>query len=240
MTTPSPGTLWKGALVLDDVEDFGPEGFDAAYGFGGDGEDAVDAVGEFEGGEGFGELVAAEAVGFGADDEVGTVHGAEGVDEEGVAFLWGDVGVDEADAEGELLALGEIGLDEFGPFGGDGPGDFGVAVAGQVGEDERRTRGEFGFGAFMEGEEVDGAGAAGGGGDLRFLGAEQGVDERGLADVGAAQEGDFGGVEGAADVGEVVGAHGGEQELGDETHDLSLPLVVQACAETCGGDGSLG
>ena len=216
-------------LVLDDVEDLGPEGFDAAYGFGGDGEDAVDAVGLLEGGDGLGELVAAEAVGFGADDEVGAAHGLESVDEEGVALLGRDVGVDEADTEGELFALADVGLDELGPFGGDGAGDLGVAVAGEVGEDEGGAGVEFELGTFVEREEVDGAGAAGGGGHLRFFRSEKGVDEGGLAYVRAAEEGDFGRVEGAGDVGKVVGAHGGEQELGDETHRLSLSLVRNAC-----------
>jgi len=48
------------------------------------------------------------------------------------------------------------------------------------------------------------------------------IDERRLADVGAAEEGDFGGAGGAGVVGEVVGAHGGEQELGGEAHRFSL------------------
>ena len=216
-------------LVLDDVEDLGPEGFDAAYGFGGDGEDAVDAVCLFECGDGFGELVAAKAVGFGADDEVGAMHGLEGVDEEGVALLRGDVGVDETDAEGELFALADVGLDELGPLGGDGARDLGVAVAGEVGEDEGGAGVEFELGAFVEREEVDGACAAGGGGDFGFFGAEEGVDEGGFADVGSAEKGDFGGVEGAGDVRKVVGAHGGEQKFGDETHRLSLSLVGDVC-----------
>ncbi len=211
-----------GGLALDDAQDFGPEGFYAGGGFGGDGEDAVDVVGGFEGGYGFGELVAAKAVGFGADDEVGAVHGLEGVDELGVAVLGRDVGVDEADAEGKLLAFAEVGLDEAGPVGGDGFGDLSVAVAGEVRENEGGADVEFGFCAFVEGEEVDGAGAAWGGGDFSFFGAEERVDKRGLADIGAAEEGHFGGVEGAGGVGEVVGAHGGEQEFGDKAHGFSI------------------
>ncbi len=47
-----------------------------------------------------------------------------------------------------------------------------------------------------------------------------------------AEEGDFGGVEGARRVGKVVGAHGGEQEFWNEAHGLSLSLVEAVCAET--------
>ena len=39
-------------------------------------------------------------------------------------------------------------------------GDFGVAVSGQIGEDERGAGFNLVAGAFMKGEEVDGAGAA--------------------------------------------------------------------------------
>jgi hypothetical protein len=60
---------------------------------------------------------------------------AEPVDELFVAWLRGDVRIDEADAEAECLAFFEIRLDEGGPLGGDGLGDFRVAVARQVGED---------------------------------------------------------------------------------------------------------
>ena len=76
--------------------------------------------------------------------------------------------------------------------------------------------------AFVKSEEVDGAGTAGGGGDFRLLRPEELVDERRFADVGAAQEGDFRGAGGAGVVGEVVGAHRGEQELGGEAHRFSL------------------
>jgi len=91
----------------------------------------------FEGGQGLGEGVVGEAVGFGAYDEVGTLRLLEEVDELLIAGLGRDVGVDQADAEGEGFALGDVGFDEGGPFGGDGFGNLGVAVAGQVGEDER-------------------------------------------------------------------------------------------------------
>src|ERR1700733_14787048 len=96
------------------------------------------------------------------------------------------------------------------------------------------------YGPVVEGEEVDRARAAGRGGDLRFLGTEQGIDQRRFADIGAAEEGDFGGVKGAGRVGEVVGAHGGEQELWNEAHGLSLSLVEALCAETQKEAGRLG
>ena len=218
--------------VLNDVENLGPEGFDSSHGLGRDRQNAVDAVGFLECGEGLGELVAAQAIGLGADHQVRALHGVEGIDEQGIALLRGNVGVDQANAEGELFALGEVRFDELGPLGGDGLGDLGVSIAGQIREDERRTGVELGFGAVMEREEVDGPGAAGRGGDFRFFRAEQGIDQRRFADVGAAEEGDFGGVKGARRVGELVGAHGGEQKFWNEAHGLSLSLAEPVCAET--------
>ena len=53
-----------------------------------------------EGGDGFGELVSAQAVGLSANDEVGPVQGLERVDEQRVALLRRNVGVDQANAEG--------------------------------------------------------------------------------------------------------------------------------------------
>ena len=85
----------------------------------------------------FDSCVSGEPVGLGAHDEEFPLDGTEIFDELLVAGLRRDVGVDEADAEGEGFAFVEVGLDEVGPFGGDGLRDFGVAVAGQVGEDER-------------------------------------------------------------------------------------------------------
>ena len=93
-----------------------------------------------QGGERLGERVVGETVGLGGDDEEGALALAEEVDELAVAGLGRNVAVHQADAEGEGLALGEVGLDELRPFRGDGLGDFGVAVAGQVGEDERGAR----------------------------------------------------------------------------------------------------
>ena len=62
------------SLVLDDVENLRPEGLHAADGLRRDGQHAVDAVGLLQRGDRLGELVAAEAVGLGADDEVGALH----------------------------------------------------------------------------------------------------------------------------------------------------------------------
>jgi len=140
-----------------------PEGFGAGFGFGGDGENLVDLVLALEGRERFGERVVGEAVGFSGDDEVGTLGVTEEVDELTVAGLWRDVAVYQTDGEGEGLALGEVGFDEVGPLGGDGFGYLGVAVAGQVGEDERGSGFDFVARALVQREEVDGTGAAGGG-----------------------------------------------------------------------------
>jgi len=116
-----------------------------------------------EGGERFGECAIGEAVGLGRNDEVGTLGLAEEVDELAVAGLGRDVAVDEADGEGESFALGEVGLDEAGPFGGYGFGDFGVAVSGEIGEDERGPGLDLIACALVQREEVDGASAAWGG-----------------------------------------------------------------------------
>lgn len=80
----------------------------------------------------------------------------EKFDELHVGLLRRDVTVYKAKAERESRSLGEIGLDEFGPLGGDGLGDFRIAVAGEVGEVHlwllalRRV---------SNGEKVDGASA---------------------------------------------------------------------------------
>jgi hypothetical protein len=108
-----------------------------------------------QGGDGFGELVPAEAVGLGADDEVRPVQGLKRVDEKGVALLRRNIGVHQADAKGQLLALINVGLDELGPLGRDGPGDLGVTIAGKVGEDQRWPGVEFRLGAVVERKEVD-------------------------------------------------------------------------------------
>ena len=164
----------------------GPEVFHAVVGFGGDGEDLFEAEALLQCDEVAGALVAAEAVDFGSDYGEVAAGGTEPVDELAVAFLRGDVGVDQTDAELEGGADGEIGLNEGGPAGGDGFRNFGVAVAGQVSLDEPGT-----LAGVEEREEVDGSGAAGGGGDFGGFGADEGVEEAGLADVGAAEEGDF-------------------------------------------------
>jgi hypothetical protein len=208
--------------LVHDLGEAAPELLGAGFGFGGDGEDFGDAVGFSEGFEALGEDVVADAVGLGADDEIGALHGLEELDELGVGGLRGDVSVYEADAEGEGFAFGEVGLDELGPLGGDGFGDFGVTVAGEVGEDHGRTHLFLFASAFMQGEEVDGAGAAGGRGGVGLFGAEEGVDEGTFADVGAAKEGDFGGVEGFGFGGEVGGVGGREHEGGGEAHELSV------------------
>jgi hypothetical protein len=177
-------------------------------------------------------LITAEAVRFGGYDQVGALHLLQGGDQHRVALLRGDVGVDQADAEGKLLALVQIGFDECGPLRGDRLRDFGVAVAGQVGEDERGPGGELLWCALVQRKEVDGACAAWSGGDLRFFGAKQRVDERRFADVGAAQEGDLRGVGGAVAIGEVLGAGRGEKELWNETHRFELTCFWRYFADS--------
>ena len=148
----------------------------------------MDAQAAFKERQLLGALVAALFVDFGADDDEIAADVAEIFDELQVAFLGGNVGVDEADAEFELFAIGEIGIDEVGPAGGNGFGDFGVAVAWEVGEDDFIAAGLAFFG---ESEEIDGAGAAGGGGDFGGFFTDEGVEQAGFADVGAAEEGDL-------------------------------------------------
>jgi len=77
-------------------------------------------------------------------------------DELHVGLLRRDVAVYEAEAECESGALGEIGLDEFGPLGGNGFGDFRVAVAGEVGKVHLWL---LALGRVSNGEKVDGASA---------------------------------------------------------------------------------
>lgn len=178
-------------------------------GFGGDGEDFVDLEAFLECAQIAGALVAAEAIDLGGDDGEGASGGAEPVDELAVAGLGWDVGVDEADAEVECGARGEIGLNEGGPAGGDGFGDFGVAVAGEVGECQARA-----LSLIQEQEKIDGAGAAWCGRDLGGLLAGERVQQARFTDVGAAEESDLR----HAGRGELFGGKGGEKELSGVAH----------------------
>lgn len=90
----------------------------------------------------------------------------EKFDELHVGLLRRDVAVDQAEAERERGALSEIRLDEFGPLGGDGLGDFRIAVAGQIGEIHLRL---LALGRVGDGEKVDGACAARRGGYFGLL-----------------------------------------------------------------------
>lgn len=115
---------------------------------------------------GLGASVAGEFVGFGGDDDQIAACVLEEFDELRVGGLRRYVAVDEAKAERKCVALGEVRLDELWPLGGDGFGDFGVAVAGKIGEVELRL---LTLRRVGDGEEVDGASAARSGGDLRLL-----------------------------------------------------------------------
>ncbi len=164
-----------------------------------------------EGQFGLGAAISGEAVGLGGDDEVRAVDVAEEFGELDVAGLRGDVGVDEAEAEGERGAFGEVWLDEFGPPGGDGSGDFGVAVAGKVGKEEIWL---LSFGRGGEAEEVDGACAARCRGDFGLGRAEECIEEAGFADVGAAEEGELG----RGGRRKVVRGGGRAEKFGEELH----------------------
>ena len=176
-----------------------------------------------------GEFVGGELVAFCADDEETALMGAEEGEELGIAFLRRDVGVDEADAERECGAIGEVGVDEFWPLGGDGFGDLRVAVAGQVSEDEARWRVVGGgFCVGEEREEVDGAGAAGRGGDFCLAGADEGVEQRRLADVGAAEEGYFW----RGWSGKLCGVEGGEKKFWCEHQRLAGAVAAGLAARS--------
>ncbi len=168
--------------------DDGPEVFEAGSGLGGTEQQVVSLEPPRQGGLRFGSAISGELVGFGGDDQKVALHTLEEADELRVGFLRRDVAVDEAEAERERGSFSEVGLDEFGPLGGDGFGDLGVAVSGQVGEVHLRL---LTLGRVSNREEIDGAGAAGGGGDLRLLRAEERVQQARLANVGAAKEGDL-------------------------------------------------
>lgn len=187
------------------------------------------AEGLAQGGEGFGAAVAGEAVGFGADDEEIAAGVGEEFEELRVALSGGDGGVDKADAEGERGAVAQVRLDEFGPFGGDRFGDFRVAVAGQVGEEELGRA----VGRGREREKVDGTGAARRGGDASLLRAEERIDEAGFSHVRAAEEGDFrhGGR------GKVRSVGGGAEELGVEGFHAGRKARLQETGLTGGSGG---
>lgn len=112
----------------------GPQLFDSGSGFCGAKHYRFRLEGLAEGGVSVDASVAGELVGFGGGDDESPAGVAEEVKELNVGLLWRDIAVHQAQAEGEGGLFREIWLDKFWPLGGDGFGDFGIAVSGQVGE----------------------------------------------------------------------------------------------------------
>ena len=94
-------------------------------------------MGLLEGGDALVEVVVREAIGLGAYDQVGALGLLEELDELGIACPVGGCWCRRGRCRGRVaLAFCDVGLDEEGPLGGDGLRDLGIAVAGEVGEDE--------------------------------------------------------------------------------------------------------
>lgn len=134
------------------------------------------------------ELVVGEAIGFGADQKELASGGAEKFEKMSVILLGRNVDVDQSNAKCEGGAMVEVRLDELGPFLRDFAGDFGVSVAGQIGEDELRAW----FSRPADFEKVNAAGASRGGTGAGELGADQRIDDARLSHVRTTQEGDLG------------------------------------------------
>jgi len=162
-----------------------PEFFQARFCFRRAKHDIFHQQAFFQRGLRFGATVAGELVCLGGDDDKATACVLEEFDELDVGLLWRNVAVDKTQAERERGAVGEVGLDKFRPLGGDGFGDFCVAVSGQIGEVHL---GLLALGCVGDGEEIDGSSTSGGGGDFGLFGVEERVQQAGFTDVRAAQE----------------------------------------------------
>ena len=142
--------------MLRGLPDLLPEFVASGAGLGGEGKQAGHGIFLRQGAESAAQLIVREAVAFGGDEQEFAVGGGEEVQQLAVALLRRDVGIDQDDAQAQRGALVEIGLDEFGPFLGNLARNLGVAVAGEVGENQLRAR----LSGPADLEEVDGAGAA--------------------------------------------------------------------------------
>src|SRR6266702_188025 len=149
-----------------------PQVLDTGSGLGRDGQDLVELQALLQSGQVAGAFVAAEAVNLGSHHGEIAPGMPQPVDELAVALLRRNVGVHEANTKPEGFTFGEIRFYEGGPACRDRLGDLRVAVAGQIG------KGQFWPLARIEqGEKVDSACAAGGGGDFGGLFARQCVEQ---------------------------------------------------------------
>ena len=165
--------------------------------------------------ERFDATVSGEAIGFGADDEVGPPGALQEFEELRVAGFWWNGAVDKADAQRQGGAFTQVGVNELWPLGGDGSGKLRVSVAGQIGKEKLRLLGGLlGPGTAGKGKEVNGAGAAWRRGDASLLLVEERINEAGFADIGAAEEGDLG----RPGFGEMRFGGRGGQEFGIKRH----------------------
>jgi hypothetical protein len=133
------------------------------------------------------ELVVGEAVTLGGHEQDIASGGAEEIEQLAIAWLRWDVDVDQGHTEGQRGSLVEIRLDKFGPLLGNRARDFGISVAGKVGENQFGMR----FSGPADFEEIDAARASGSGTGARQFGADQGINDARFSHVGTAEEGDF-------------------------------------------------
>ena len=160
-----------------------PELFQSSFCFGRAKHDIFYQQAFFQRGLRFGAAVTGELVCLGGNDDKATACVLEEFDELDVRLLWRNVAIDKTQAERERGAVGEVRFNEPRPLGGDGLGDFGVAVSRQIGEVHLWL---LALGCVGDGEEIDGSGASGGGGDFGLFGVEECIQQAGFADVGAA------------------------------------------------------
>src|SRR5690242_18593579 len=133
------------------------------------------------------ELVVGDAVHFGRYYEMGAANGTQKLAELLVAGLGWNVGIYKRNAQRKSRALLEVGLNELLPAGGAVVRDLGVAVAGQVGEEQV---GPWTSGP-ADGIKIDAASPPWSGTCTRYLVAEKGIDDAGFAYVGAAEKSDL-------------------------------------------------
>src|SRR5579864_1943199 len=167
------------------------------------------------------QLVVGDAVHFGSYDEMGTANGAQEFAQLLVARLGRNVGIHQRNAQRKSGALLEVRLNELLPAGGEFVRDLGVAVAGQIGEEEVGTW----TSGPADGIKINAASPPRSGAGTGYLVAKKGIDDAGFAYVGAAEKSDLrgGGRREMRDVG------GRGYELGKYFHLTSVRFRAAGC-----------
>jgi len=127
-------------------------------------------------------LVSGQTIALSGNYDDGAIDRLQELEQLPIALLRRHADVYQRQAQRQSGAAGQIRLDETRPGGRDFARDFGIAVSGQVGKNDLGVR--FPWPAYFE--EIDAAGASRRGTGLGDFRSQQGINDAGFADVGAA------------------------------------------------------